>query len=56
MAPLSSAHFERKTKLVFTFCTITLGEKLVVGLVWVVSGFEIGIEEGFWFAMNVVSE
>lgn len=51
MAPLSSPHFERKTKLVFTFCKITLNEKRVVEVVWVVSWVEIGIE-GFWFAME----
>ena len=52
MAPLSSPHFERKTKLVFTFCKITLNEKRVVEVVWVVSWVEIGIE-GFWLILGM---
>jgi hypothetical protein len=53
MAPFSSAHFECKTKLVFTFLKIKLAEKFLVCLVKVVSEFDMGIEWGrFWFAME----
>jgi len=44
MAPFSSAHFECKTKLFFTFWKIKLAENFLVGLVMVVSGSEMGIE------------
>jgi hypothetical protein len=52
MAPFSSAHFECKTKLVFTFWKIKLAEKFLVCLVKVASEFDMGIE-GVWFAMEI---
>lgn len=60
MAPFNSAHFERKVKLVFSFCTANLGVKAFEGVVVVgvgvisgASGSEIGIEGGFWYAMEL---
>jgi hypothetical protein len=41
MAPLISAHFERKIKLLFTFWTAYLAVKLVAG--WLVEAVGVGV-------------